>query len=160
RGMKELEQRDDVEAARARARLVAEYGVVRQAQGRRLDAVTWLRRAIDEAERSGEREALAHSYFILDWTLVDLGRSEEAVHPQRALELYDELGKLGPQATIYNNLGTFAFYEGRWNDALDLYDKARQLRLRLADQVDAAIGTHNIAEVLSDQGHLQEAQQQ
>jgi class 3 adenylate cyclase/tetratricopeptide (TPR) repeat protein len=160
RGMKELEQRDDIEAARARARLVAEYGVVRQAQGRRQDAVTWLRRAIDEAERSGEQEALAHSYFILDWTLVDLGRSEEAVHSQRALELYEQLGKLGPQATIYNNLGTFAFYEGRWDDALDLYDKARQLRLRLADQVDAAIGTHNIAEVLSDQGHLADARQQ
>ena len=46
---------------------------------------------------------------MLDWALVELGRGDEAVHSQRALELYDELGKLGPQATIYNNLGMFAY---------------------------------------------------
>ena len=80
------------------------------------------------------------------------------MHSQRALELYEELGKLGPQATIYNNLGMFAWLEGRWDEAVELYDKGRQLRLRIGDEVDAATGTHNIAEVLSDQGRLDEAQ--
>ena len=79
------------------------------------------------------------------------------MHSQRALELYDELGRLGPQATIYNNLGTFAYYEARWDDAVQLFDKARQLRLRLGDEVDAALGTFNTAEVRSDQGRLDEA---
>ena len=95
------------------------------------------RRALAERRRSrppsgrtsGRR--LRRHYFVLDWALVDLGRSDEAVHSQRALELYDELGKLGPQATIYNNLGTFAYYEARWDDAVELFEKARQLRLRL-----------------------------
>jgi tetratricopeptide (TPR) repeat protein len=94
---------------------------------------------------------------VLDWALVELGRAEEAVHSQKALELYDELGKLGPPATIYNNLGMFAWLEGRWDEAIELYDKGRQLRLKLGDAVDAATGTHNIAEVLSDQGRLDEA---
>ena len=85
------------------------------------------------------------------------GRSDEAVHSQRALELYDELGKLGPQATIYNNLGMFAWLRGRWDEAVELFDKGRQLRLRIGDEVDAATGTLNIAEVLSDQGRLDEA---
>ena len=75
-----------------------------------------------------EQEALAHAYFILDWALVELGRGSEAVHSQRALELYQELGKLGPPATIYNNLGLFAWWEGRWDEAVELYDKGRQLR--------------------------------
>ena len=35
--------------------------------------------------------------------------------------------------------------------------RAGSLRLRLGDEVDAAIGTFNIAEVLSDQGRLDEA---
>ena len=41
---------------------------------------------------------------------------------------------------------------------MQLYDKGRQLRVRIGDEVDAATGTHNIAEVLSDQGRLDEAQ--
>jgi tetratricopeptide (TPR) repeat protein len=155
--MQGLASRDDEPAVQQLARLVAEYGVIRQAQGRRLDAVRWLTRAIELSQRADEREALAHAYFALDWALVELGRAEEAVHSQRSLELYDELGKLGPPATIYNNLGMFAWLEGRWNEAIELYDKGRQLRLKLGDAVDAATGTHNIAEVLSDQGRLDEA---
>jgi tetratricopeptide (TPR) repeat protein len=116
-----------------------------------------LNEAIEAAQRADEREALALALFLLDWALVDLGRSDEAVHSQRALELYDELGRLGPQATIYNNLGTFAYYEARWDDAVELFEKARQLRLRLGDEVDAALGTFNIGEVRSDQGRLDEA---
>jgi tetratricopeptide (TPR) repeat protein len=157
RGIKLLADSDDPAAAKQRARLIAEYGVVRQAQGRRLDAVRWLNQAIDAARRADEREALAQAYFVLDWALVDLGRSDEAVYSQQALELYDDLGKLGPQATIYNNLGTFAYYEGRWDVAVDLFEKSRQLRLRLGDEVDAALGAINIAEVRSDQGHFEEA---
>ena len=157
RGMQGLQSRDDQQAVQQMARLVASYGLIRQAQGRRLDAVRWLTRAIDISQRANEREALAHAYFVLDWSLVELGRSEEAVHSQRALELYEELGKLGPPATIYNNLGMFAWLEGRWDEAIELYDKGRQLRLKLGDAVDAATGTHNIAEVLSDQGRLDEA---
>jgi len=158
RGMKPLAGRTDTAAAQQHARLIASYGLIRQAQGQRLDAVAWLDRAIDAAKQAGEREALAHAYFILDWSLVELGRGSEAVHSQRALELYDALGKLGPQATIYNNLGLLAWWEGRWDEAVELYDKGRQLRIRIGDEVDAATGTHNIAEVLSDQGRLDEAQ--
>ena len=51
----------------------------------------------------------------------------------------------------------FAWLEGRWDEAVELYDKGRQLRIRIGDEVDAATGTHNIAEVLSDQGRLDEA---
>ena len=51
----------------------------------------------------------------------------------------------------------FAWLEGRWDEAIELYDKGRQLRLKLGDAVDAATGTHNIAEVLSDQGRLDDA---
>ena len=158
RGMRLLEGREDTAAAQQYARLIASYGQIRQAQGRRLDGVEWLNRAIEAAQRAGEKEALAHAYFILDWALVELGRGSEAVHSEKALELYGELGKLGPQATIYNNLGLFAWWEGRWDAAVELYDKGRQLRIQIGDEVDAATGTHNIAEVLSDQGRLTEAQ--
>jgi class 3 adenylate cyclase/tetratricopeptide (TPR) repeat protein len=157
RGMAPLEGRRDQPAAQQLARLVASYGLIRQAQGRRLDAVRWLNRAIEAAREANELEALAHAYFVLDWSLVEIGRRQEAIYSQRALDLYDQLGKLGPQATIYNNLGHFAWLEGRWDEAVELFDKGRQLRIRIGDAVDAATGTLNIAEVLSDQGRIDEA---
>ena len=89
RGMNPLEAAPTSPPLQQRARLIASYGLIRQAQGRRLDAVRWLERAIEAAERANELEALAHAYFVLDWALVELGRGEEAVHSERALELYD-----------------------------------------------------------------------
>ena len=89
RGMQPLEGRDDLPASQQLARLVASYGLIRQAQGRRLDAVHWLNRAIEAAQQATELEALAHAYFVLDWALVELGRGDEAIYSQRALDLYD-----------------------------------------------------------------------
>jgi class 3 adenylate cyclase/tetratricopeptide (TPR) repeat protein len=157
RGLKPLASRDDLAARRERARLTSSYGTVRMTQGRRPEAVAWLQRAIDLAQAVDEREALAHAYFILDLTLVDMGRPNDAVYSERAMALYAELGRLGPQATIWLNRGYRSWLVGQWQEAVEEYDKARQLRLQLGDAVDAATSTHNIAEVLSDQGRLDEA---
>jgi class 3 adenylate cyclase/tetratricopeptide (TPR) repeat protein len=157
RGLKPLTGRNEITAARERARLSASYGAVRSTQGRRTEAVRWLHIAIAEAEASNEREALAHAYFLLDNTLTEMGRPQEAIYSDRAMELYAELGKLRPQAAVINNLGHRAWLEGRWDVAVAEFDRARALLLKLGDTVDAAIGTHNIGEVLSDQGRLDEA---
>jgi tetratricopeptide (TPR) repeat protein/class 3 adenylate cyclase len=158
RGLRGLEGDLEPSAVQQRARLAASYGMVRLAQGRRLEAVDLLEHAIEESKASGEKSALAHAYFCLDWALSELGRGREAVYSPLALDIYQELGELGPQAVIYNNLGTFCHHEGRWDEAVDLYQKGYDLRMRLGDTVDAATGTNNIAEVLSNQGHLEEAQ--
>ncbi len=157
RGLAALDGRDDLESVRQRSRLSASYGLVRLAQGRRLESVEVLERTIVEAQASGEDDALAHAYLTLDWALSELGRGSEAVYSPKALALYQKLGKLGPQAGIYNNLGTFRYAEGRWDEAVELYQKSYDLRMRLGDAVDAATSANNIAEVLSDQGHLDQA---
>jgi class 3 adenylate cyclase/tetratricopeptide (TPR) repeat protein len=157
RGMDQLESTAGGSEAQQYARLMAFYGLIRHVQGRRFDAERWLRRAIDAAQQSNALEALAHAYFSLDWVLVEVGRSDEAVYSQRALDIYDELGIIGTPATIYNNLGMFAWLEGRWDEAVELYERGRDLHRRIGAEVDAAVQIHNIAEVLSDQGHLDEA---
>jgi tetratricopeptide (TPR) repeat protein len=157
RGMAGLEGQSGEREAAQYAQLLAFYGLVRQCQGHSRDAVRWLERAIAAAQSVGEREALAHAYFVLDWALFELGRGDEAVYSEKALVLYEELGMIGPRATIYNNLGSFAYWEGRWDDSIRLLTKGRELRLQIGDTVDAALGTSNIAEVRSDQGRLEEA---
>jgi tetratricopeptide (TPR) repeat protein len=133
------------------------YAAVRQAQGRHGDAIRWCRSAIDEATASGEREALAHAYYLLDWALVDLGRRDEATYSEAALGIYDELGDLGGQATVLNNMAGFAFWEGRWSEAADRYGRAREAWTKTGDQVNAAVATAGSAEILLEQGRLVEA---
>jgi class 3 adenylate cyclase/tetratricopeptide (TPR) repeat protein len=159
RGQRALEGLDGVEATRMRAHLSVWYAAVRQGQGRSREAIRWCREAIEQAQAADELDALAHAYFLLDWAYVDLGRAAEANYSNLALAIYERVGNLGRQATIWNNLGAFAYWGGRWQEALELYEKGRQLRLRLGDVVDAAMGTNNIGEILSDQGRHQEAEE-
>ena len=157
RGLKELEGVDGVDAGQRRAELMAWCGAVRQAQGLHREAVSWCESAIDEARRSKSPSAEAHALFILDWALVSLDRWDEATYSLRALELYTELGDLGGQAVVLNNLGGFAYFQGRWDEAIAYYEQGRDARAATGNVVDAASGTCNIGEVLADQGRYEEA---
>jgi tetratricopeptide (TPR) repeat protein len=80
------------------------------------------------------------------------------VHSKVALRIYEELGDLTGQAVVLNNSGTFAYWQGRWDEALSLYERGRDARRKTGNEVTAAMGTSNIAEILSDQGRLEEAE--
>jgi tetratricopeptide (TPR) repeat protein len=58
---------------------------------------------------------------------------------------------------VLNNLGALAYFRGRWGDARALYERSRDARERTGAAVDAAYGSYNIAEILCDQGHLDDA---
>ncbi|MGH2725757.1 MAG: ATP-binding protein, partial [Actinomycetota bacterium] len=158
RGRRMLDGVDGVAAGRQRAQLGVLYAAMREAQGHHADAVRWCRRAIAEAEASGDRDALAHGYAMLDWAQVSLGLGEDNECSKKALEIYSELGNLTGQARVLNNMGAWAYFEGRWNEAVDLYERGRLARERTGDPVNAAYGVSNIGEILSDQGRLEEAE--
>ena len=149
---------EDVEgdaAAAQRARLYGWYATVLQYQRRPRDAITWCERTIAEAEPSGARDALAHAYFILDWAYAALGRLDEAVYSARAIEIYEELGDLDRLAWVLNNLGGLTYLRGRWDEALQLAERARETFKRIGDESQASIAALNIAEVRSDQGRME-----
>jgi class 3 adenylate cyclase/tetratricopeptide (TPR) repeat protein len=145
------------EALGQMAQLSVWYAAIRQGQGRYQEVIRWCRRAIEEAEASGEKDALAHALFILDWAYVDLGELDKATNSPWALTIYDELGNLGAAATVLNNMGMFEYFRGEWDHAAELYERGRQLHLRIGNTIDAAMGTTNVGEILSDQGRLEEA---
>jgi tetratricopeptide (TPR) repeat protein len=158
RGYRKLDDAPADEVAGVRASLTAFYAAVRAGQGRFEEAVPACLEAIDEAVQSGNLEAEAHARFILDWAYVLLGRPELAVHSARAVEIYEQLGNYERQSTVLNNLGGFAYFEGRWDESVELYERAREMRLRTGNAVEAALTTCNIGEVLTDQGNLVEAE--
>ena len=71
----------------------------------------------------GDPATEAQARFILDWAYVSLGQADRAVHSARALEIYAELGDLAGQAGVLNNLGGFAYFDGRWDEAIELYER-------------------------------------
>jgi tetratricopeptide (TPR) repeat protein len=58
------------------------------------------------------------------------------------------------------NQGGFAFYQGRWDEAVALFERSRAARQRTGNDVDAAMGSCNIAEVLTDQGRYEDAERE
>jgi class 3 adenylate cyclase/tetratricopeptide (TPR) repeat protein len=157
RGLRALEGVDGRRAAACRAQLAATLATVRQRQGRMAEAIVLCRAAMTEAEAAGAEAALANACFILDWALVESGRARDAVYSQRALELYNKLGELDREAMVLNNMGGFAYRDGRWDEAVALYRRGAELHVRAGDVGSSAFGDCNVAEVLADQGRLDEA---
>jgi tetratricopeptide (TPR) repeat protein len=126
--------------------------------GRPARAIKWCRQAIDDARTTGEKEALAHAYKILDWAYMEIGEVESAVYSRIALRLYGELGDVAGQGSVLNDMGAFAYWAGHWTEALDLYKRGQEAWKRAGDAVNTAFTTVNIAEILSDQGFFDEAE--
>jgi class 3 adenylate cyclase len=158
KGLRLVDGIDGEHAGRCRAQLATGYATVRQAQGRCHETVQWCERAIAEARASRDLDAEAHASFVLDWAYNDLGHADLAVHSARALELYEELGNIDARATVLSNLGAFAYHDGRWDDAVNLYQQAMEGKRRCGNDVAAAECMCNIAEVLTEQGSLDEAE--
>jgi tetratricopeptide (TPR) repeat protein len=157
RGRKLLAAADSKEAAQLAARLTARYTHALRQEGRWVDAARSARRAIEEAEASGALDALADALNSLAVTEAVLGRPEAEEHWRRAEGLCVEIGDLAGQALALMNLGALAYFRGRWEDALALYEEARDLGARIGDPVGAAIRSMNAAEILIEQGRPAEA---
>jgi class 3 adenylate cyclase/tetratricopeptide (TPR) repeat protein len=158
RGLRCLDGLDGAEAVACRAQIRSYLGGVRNRQGRWSDAISTCRQAIAEAEAVGELSALAHACYALDWALMESGQRDQATHSWRALELYEQLGDPEHESAVLNNLGMFAYFDGRWDDAVALYERAGECSDRAGRPADRALTDCNVGEILSDQGRFDEAE--
>ena len=157
RGLRWLDTVESDDATIWRARLHAHLAGIRNRQGRFAEAAALSRQTIEEAESVGALGALARACYCLDLALVELGHPEQATHSSRALEIYEQLGDPERESAVLNNLGMFAYFQGRWEEAVELYRRAAACSERAGKPGDVAYGDCNIGEILSDQGHLREA---
>jgi tetratricopeptide (TPR) repeat protein len=134
------------------------YGAVRLEQGKLREAINWTRKAIAEAEASGEYAALAQAYLTLDIALTELGEQAEVPYSHMALSLFEKLEDLAGEANTLNNMGAEAYWRGQWDLARDFFARSQGARERMGDEANAADGINNVAEILSDQGRLDEAE--
>lgn len=133
------------------------YAGVRFRQGEFADCIEWCNQVVEEAGPTVDLEALAHAYYLLHLAYTSIGSPDRVAFRGLALPIYEDLGDLLGQANVLNNLGIDAYYEGRWEEALDLYGRSQAARDRIGDVVGAATIANNIGEIKSDQGQYEAA---
>src|SRR5690606_20337919 len=124
----------------------------RQRQERAVDALRLAEAAAAEADRCGDRSALARAYGVLAWAGLVLGRGDSLEHTRRALELFEEVGDLVGQAHMANNLGGYTYFRGEWDETLTWYARCEQACIRTGNVTDAALANANTGEVMVNQG--------
>jgi len=142
----------DVELTCARAQ-------ARFRQGNYDEALKLAGRIVTRANELGDLRNLAHAYYLSHVIHTLRGSAERHAFRGLALPIYEEAGDLAGQASVLNNLGIEAYYEGRWDEARDLYERSRKLRERIGDVINVATTTNNIGEIESDQGRYADAEQ-
>jgi tetratricopeptide (TPR) repeat protein len=98
--------------------------------------------------------------MILHWVHTEMGTPERERYRDLALPIFEEVGDLEYQGKTLNNLGIDAYWSGRWDEAVELYERGREALERVGDVIEAAVLRNNVAEIRSDQGRLDEAEQQ
>ncbi len=157
RALAAAEQVEGGEQAHITLEIRLAYAGVRLRQGRFTDCIEWCRTVVDRALETDDLAAAAHAYYLLHLAYTSIGSPERVAFRGLALPIYEEIGDLLGQANVLNNLGIDAYYEGRWDQALDLYLRSREFRERIGDVVGAATIANNVGEIKSDQGHFDEA---
>jgi tetratricopeptide (TPR) repeat protein len=147
------------EVDRARAQLLAREAEVRMRQGRLSVAVQCSKKAAAEAERTGEKRSLAVALYVLDASLLNMGRIDEATHLRRVLELYEELEDHQQIPIALNNLAAVAFFASKWEEAATHVVQAANASIQAGDLAWAAIMRGNLAEIRVSQGRLDEARE-
>jgi class 3 adenylate cyclase/tetratricopeptide (TPR) repeat protein len=150
------EAEDTVERDRSRADVELGYAGVKMRQGRFDEARAWAERAATSADAGADRARLAHAYFLSHIAAVHSGRRAPE-HRDKALAMLEEASDLARLLGVQNNVGIEAYFDGRWDDALDWYRRSGQSAARVGDVVSVARTQNNEAEILSDRGRLDEA---
>jgi class 3 adenylate cyclase/tetratricopeptide (TPR) repeat protein len=156
-GRKDLDPPRVVNHRGAAARLDSLEAGIAMYEGRPRQALRAAELAVHSATKAGDEEALARAYIVMDWAHQMLGQPEQARHGEQALELLEKLGQLRRASDVMNNEGGYAYFAGKWDDAVDWYRRSQEASKRAGNVIDAAYVRANIAEVMIGQRRFEEA---
>jgi tetratricopeptide (TPR) repeat protein len=147
---------DTLRRVRSRADVELAYAGVKYRQGQFDEAHAWAERAATSAEAGNDRTRLAHAYSLTHLVAVNSGRRAPEQRDE-ALAILEEVRDLPRLMNLQNNVGIEAYFDGRWDDALDWYRRSGDSASRIGDVVNVARAQNNEAEILSDRGLSEEA---
>jgi tetratricopeptide (TPR) repeat protein len=157
-GLRLVEGVETTPAVGARAMLRAMRSAIRCQQGHPREAIAIAEIAVAEAELSQELEALTHAYTALDESYQTLGEPEKAVHERKSVDILTMLGNTRQLGIVQLNLGVQAHADGRWDEAIDLFQRAQRDCTRAGDRQHTAVAAAALGEVLIERGLLDEGE--
>ena len=158
RGRSLLAAADDPAALSLRAELAELCSTIHHDQGSYRSAKVWAQRAVDESRAAGNAAMEARSLGVLIGQSALAGEAVDEGGARQALELYERTGDLRGKARLLNALGVWAYFAGRWDEAVDYYGQAEKTSLQIGRDFDAAAVAANQAEVLIQQGRADAAE--
>jgi tetratricopeptide (TPR) repeat protein len=124
--------------------------------GRYAQTLDYAEVTIRLAGEAGDLMTLAQALELADASSLELGRpTTEGV--RRALAIYEELGALRDQARVLNTLGVIHHCSGEWPQAMEAYAAAEQAYIGSGATWVSVGPAANRAEILADQGRLDDA---
>jgi class 3 adenylate cyclase/tetratricopeptide (TPR) repeat protein len=107
---------------------------------------------------AGSSAIKGHALQIRANCYTHLNHPDRSSDAERALELFEEAKDLLGQANVLNNMGYEAYFQGNWDEALDLWKRSETLRDKIGDVMGGATSRNNVAEILLEQGKYDEAE--
>ena len=153
-----LAQQPGYASVSAGIRLDALVAMIRMRQGKLRECVEVASRTVTAARGVGDDVTLATTLQVLGAAEGQLGMAGTADRFREALEIFVAIGDRPRESAARANLGVFAFYAGRWDEAVDWYTSSRRVAIEAGNDFGAAETDLNIAEILTYQGRLDEAE--
>ena len=153
-----LAGRDLAETGSLSDRITLERALLRSRQGKHREAAALAEQALAKAEQRNDDSVIGPALQFLDFNELVTGRSGHVARAERALAIFQDSGDLKREAAMWNQFGARAYYSGDWNAAVERYSRARELHSRIGDDWNSTINSANIAEILIDQGRLEQAE--
>ncbi len=141
----------------ARANVALAEAAVRARQGDDEACVSLARSALVDAEQAGDERSTALALERIHLGLVGLVVDDDDEVGPRALEAHRRTGDHSGMARTLINLGVEAYYASQWTVAAECYLEAMDAAERAGSAVLLSGAALNSAEVLSDQGHWEQA---
>ncbi len=114
---------------------------------------------LQDFEQSEDRALLAQAHLLAEWCCDNLGLPERARHERAAMSLLSELDDSIGLANLFLNRGVSAWRECRALDAVADFRASSERYQRAGDVLGAAVVDNNLAEILTLQSHLDEAEE-
>jgi class 3 adenylate cyclase/tetratricopeptide (TPR) repeat protein len=147
----------DASRADVEARLDQLLAVIRLGQERPVDARRWAARAASTARASRNLDVLANALMLQDFADAVLGEPEVGAATREALQICIDQGFRPREAIARENLGSFAFFAGQWDQTVQWYAESRQVATEVGNACFAAKVDLNLADLLTRQGQLDRA---
>jgi tetratricopeptide (TPR) repeat protein len=157
RGRAVLRTIEDDAALRLRAELAERGALIRYDQGAYKAAMVWAKRAVREAELAGDKYVAARSTGVSAVLGALAGQAWDEFAVRESLDLYEQIGDQRGKARASNTFGMCAYFAGHWDTAVEFYAVAEQASRQIGRDHDAAAVAANRAEILVQQGRIEES---